>query len=107
MRSLIVNRQIAWYPGCGALPVGGKTETLKDELLGLVTVRMSYGYRFDHLAAKHDDRAVAVGMGCVKLLERFPSRRFETPPRVVVPPPEPLKVRRISAEGRGLYGMGG
>lgn len=106
LRSLIINKQIAWYPGAGSLVVaGGKTETLVDELKSLVIKRTSYGYRIDHESTKHDDRAVAVGMACVKIMERQPSRRFERPPQVAAPLQSPLRVRRISAERRGLYGM--
>ena len=93
--------------GAGALPLAdGRLETLADELRGLITVRTSYGYRIDHEATKHDDRAVAIGMACVKILERAPHRRFVKPEIVEKSAPEPLKSRRISAEGRGLYGMG-
>lgn len=106
LRSLIVNRQIAWYPGCGSLPVkDGKTETLKDELLGLVTRPMSYGYRFDHEATKHDDRAVAIGMAAVKILAGIVPHRFEVPPTPEKPTRDLFRPRRISAEERGLYGM--
>ena len=106
LRSLVVNRRIAWYPGCGSLPVAeGRTEDLADELRGLVTRPMSYGYRIDHEATKHDDRAVCVGMGAVQLLAGVPPTTFQTPPRVDPPPGDTFRPRRISAEGRGLYGM--
>lgn len=85
-RSLIVNRQIAWYPGAGGLPVGGKAETLVDEVAGLVTKQMAYGYRVDHESTKHDDRFSALGMACVTLLHR-PRPASWTAPR----PPAPDK----------------
>lgn len=63
LRSRIVNKLLAWYPGCGDLLIaGGRTETLSDELSGLRVKRMPYGFRFDHEAGAHDDRAVALGM---------------------------------------------
>ncbi len=62
LRQRIVNRTIAWYPGCGAI---GK-DSLEDELVALRVKRMSYGYRFDHENQKHDDRAVALCMAGVR-----------------------------------------
>ncbi len=58
IRSLVVNRKLVWYVGAGLL----NGETLYDELVSLVVKRMSYGFRFDHTAQMHDDRAVAIGM---------------------------------------------
>lgn len=106
LRSLIVNKQIAWYPGAGILPVnGGQLETLSDELRSLVTKRATYGYRIDHVASKHDDRAVCIGMGAVKLLGGPGHTPFRRPPGMPAALPNPLRIRVTSAEGRGLYGM--
>jgi hypothetical protein len=105
LRSLIVNRGIAWYPGAGRLAPG---DDLVEELCGLITKRMAYGYRFDHELNKHDDRAVAVGMACVQILNRPRRRAFVKPPVVKPPalPSAPIPVRlRTRAEERGLYGM--
>jgi hypothetical protein len=106
LRSLIVNRQIAWYPGCGSLPLAdGRLEDFRQELRGLVTKRTSYGYRIDHESTKHDDRTVTVGMGAVQLMARLPKQPFKAPPPVEKVPPTPLRPRALSAESRGLYGM--
>lgn len=73
LRSIIVNQQLLWYPTAGDLLVEkyGRTgtETLVDELAGLRVKRMPYGYRFDHEAQKHDDRAVAIGMGALRAFQ--------------------------------------
>lgn len=79
LRSVIVNRQIAWYPGAGGLPVQGRMETLEDELCSLVLKPMSYGYRFDHEATKHDDRAVNMGMAVVCLLGQMRPPEWVSP----------------------------
>lgn len=67
LRAVIVERKLAWYPGCGQLG----DESLVDELSALRVVRMPYGWRFDHENQKHDDRAVAIGMGALAAV-RFP-----------------------------------
>lgn len=65
LRSLIVNKQLLWYPTAGDLKVvkyGRETiETFTDELAGLRVKKMSYGYRFDHENQKHDDRCFIAG----------------------------------------------
>lgn len=77
LRSFVVGGQVRWYPGCGRTETPDKVsgepvvETLGDELCGLVTKKMPYGYRFDHENQKHDDRAVALAMGLVRVNE-FP-----------------------------------
>lgn len=86
LRNLVANRRIAWYPGAGSLPVGGKLETLREELLGLVLRPTSYGYRFDHEASGHDDRAVAVGMPALQAV-----KQGRTP---WVPPQQPEEAER-------------
>jgi hypothetical protein len=73
LRSLISSGKITWYPGAGSLPVDGRLETLGDELMQLVLKVTPYGYRFDHEANYHDDRAVAVGMMALRLEQMDPS----------------------------------
>ena len=105
LRSLVVNRSITWPPNCALLHTNGQNETFKDELLSLVTRKMSYGYRIDHEATKHDDRAVAVGMAAWRLLQAGLPQRFN-PPKIELP--ETRLAHNYSgrrAEGRGLYGM--
>ena len=106
LRSLIVNQSLAWYPGAGSLPVEGQVEDFKQELLHLVTRQMPYGYRIDHEATKHDDRAVAVGMPCVCILRRPRATQFRKPPQVEKSPVQTVPIRiRTTAEQRGIYGM--
>ena len=69
LRHLILNGRLAWYPRCGEIvDRKGNLDTLEQELKDLVLKpNMNYGYRFDHIASKHDDRAVAIGMGALYL----------------------------------------
>ncbi len=64
LRSLIVNRKIAWYPHCGTIHPNKKPHTFVDELSELYVKPYSGGtsYRMQHHSNKHDDRSVAVGM---------------------------------------------
>jgi hypothetical protein len=105
LRSLIVNRQIAWYPGAGVLPMpDGTQESLTDELVGLVIKRTVYGYRIDHEVTRHDDRAVAIGMPAVTLLSRPRPAPFQRPPVLEKPVEfEPLRPR--TSGWLGVYGM--
>jgi hypothetical protein len=107
LRDCIVNRKLLWYPGAGTLPTDKGLDTLTDELAGLVTVPMSYGYRFDHQANKHDDRAVVLGMGCTVLLHQpLPGKTLA--PRKTLPTPERVfeQVRTLKQkQPRMLYGV--
>ena len=86
LRSAIINKRLVWYPGAGALPVGGKIETLLEELPSLVLrVMPSYGYRFDHLSGRHDDRAVCVGMGVLSLYKQPMPAKFKRSAPLKVP----------------------
>lgn len=107
LRSLIVNRQLVWYPGCGDLPLDGRMDTLVDELCGLVVKQMTYGYRIDHELTKHDDRAVALGMLCLQLLKRKPPMEWintQKPLENKGKTPLDLFVERQAGE-RVLYGV--
>lgn len=88
LRSIIANEQLLWYPTAGDLIVEKygrtSTETFADELAALRVKRMPYGYRFDHEAQKHDDRAVAVGMASLRAYqflhgESVPFRKLTLP----------------------------
>ncbi len=59
LRTAVSHRRVRWYPGCGSL---GDTDTLELELARLVTKQKDYGYRFDHAATGHDDRAFCVAL---------------------------------------------
>jgi phage terminase large subunit-like protein len=65
LRGLIANKRLQWKPSAGRLD----TETFADELIALVTKVMPYGWRLDHTAAMHDDRAVAVGMAATEAVK--------------------------------------
>lgn len=85
LRSLIVNRQLVWYAGAGDLVIdGGRVESFVDELCGLVIKPTPYGYRFDHEAKFHDDRAVAVGMAALYAARDLPVT-WVKPTKVVTP----------------------
>lgn len=77
LRSLIVNKKLFWFPGCGDIQTpGGGIHTLVDEFCELITKIMSYGFRIDHLPGRHDDRAVSLGMACVELLRIRPRKKI-------------------------------
>ena len=60
LRQLIVHRQIAWYPGCGAI-VGVAGDDLESELASLLLKQSAGGrIRFDAPTGGHDDRAFVV-----------------------------------------------
>lgn len=107
LRSLLSNTRVAWYPGAGTLIVEGRQETLVDELAGLVIKTTPYGYRFDHTAKFHDDRAVALGMLALGALKELPSviGSMNVEPVKVVPS-VPLNVAPLKSHTRGLWGMG-
>ncbi len=70
LRSCIINKGVAWYPGCGdVLLSSGRTHTIEDEISELITKKMGYGYRIDTLPGKHDDRAVSLAQGLVHILQ--------------------------------------
>ncbi len=64
LRTLILNKQIAWYADAGTIRVKGKPHTFVDELSELLIQAYAGNttYRMQHLAGHHDDRAVAVSM---------------------------------------------
>lgn len=115
LRSVIVNRQISWYPGAGdiRLSAGGRLDTLTEELVSLVLKPMVYGYRIDHELTKHDDRAVNIGMAVVKVLEQMKPPEWVGPESVL--PKEPTKEDHMNVceylktlrgnENRQIYGM--
>lgn len=81
LRHLILQRRIAWYPGCGAFteqpavlwqetPVSTLTsmDDLTSELASLLLRQSISGrVRIDHRSDLHDDRAFALGMACLEL----------------------------------------
>jgi hypothetical protein len=106
LRSLIVNQQIAWYPGCGDLPLDGRLDTLVDELCGLVLKQMQYGYRIDHELTRHDDRAVCLGMLAVSCLKQMQPPEWVRPQPLITPVVTPMEQFRFRESGnRILYGV--
>jgi hypothetical protein len=106
LRSLIVNQQIAWYPGCGDLPLDGRLDTLVDELCGLVLKQMQYGYRIDHELTKHDDRAVCIGMLALTCLKQMKPPEWVPPQPQANPQVTPMEQFRFRESGnRILYGV--
>jgi hypothetical protein len=77
LRSLIVNKQLAWPRDAGLLTTAGRDHSLADELAELIVQPYAGGtaYRMQHLPGRHDDRAVATAMAvsaCVKSHDRRP-----------------------------------
>lgn len=62
LKTCVQNRKVKWSPDAGVLH-GAEDDTIAKELARLVIVRKSYGYRFDHEAGRHDDRAAVLAMG--------------------------------------------
>ena len=72
LRKLIVNREIAWYPACGALTSREERDDLETELASLVLKQSPSGRcRIDHLrdGTHHDDRAFALGAACLHAVD--------------------------------------
>jgi hypothetical protein len=51
-------------------------QELRRELLGLETRQASKGYRVDHRRGKHDDHAVAVALGAMRVVEFVANREL-------------------------------
>lgn len=68
LRNFISTKRLRWSPSHGLLP-GAVDDTFEKELIALVTKVMPYGWRLDHTSGKHDDRAVAVGMGLTEMVK--------------------------------------
>jgi hypothetical protein len=70
LRSFVMTRRLRVTPTQGFIP-GAEDDTLAKEFKALVTKVMPYGWRLDHTARMHDDRAVAIGMGATEAV-KFP-----------------------------------
>lgn len=76
LRQLIIQRQLAWYPGCGEIAVENGRDDLATELASLILKTSSTGrLRIDHRPDPdcHDDRAFALGAACLELLQADPT----------------------------------
>ena len=84
LRQLILEQRIAWYPGCGQIPPsvdGGRRDDLETELASLILRENRQGrIRFDHRqdGRHHDDRAFAVAVVCLTLIESEAGAQFLT-----------------------------
>jgi hypothetical protein len=84
VRTSVINQVLLWPENAGVVELmgdSGRVEpySLADEFHDLITVDMPYGYRWDHKANKHDDRATAVGMAAWLLAQTDPSQPFAEP----------------------------
>lgn len=69
LRSLIINKQIAWYPHTGSLPVNGRMHDLTDEVAEVSILMKSYGWRLSNDGDTWDDRVVCVGMAALEAVQ--------------------------------------
>ncbi|MEX0716513.1 MAG: terminase large subunit [Planctomycetaceae bacterium] len=69
LRRLIVERQVAWFPGCGTVHSDRGRDDLDTELASLLLKHSANGHcRIDHRIHLHDDRAFVLGAACLHLL---------------------------------------
>lgn len=73
LRSLIVNRQLHWYPDCGASDELTPGDNLESELCSVILRQNATGRcRIDHVTngVQHDDRVFALGAACLAAMEQ-------------------------------------
>jgi hypothetical protein len=104
LRSLLVNKRLAWYADPAPLQVGRKRETLVDEMAALIIKSSGATYRFDHTNGLHDDRTVAMGMCLVTLAGLQQTGPWIKPPAVKQPAPTDYTLR--TPQFRGMFGLG-
>lgn len=76
LRHLIVQRGVAWYPGCGQIAGAARRDDLETELASLLLRATPTGrVRIDHRreAGCHDDRAFALGAACLEAMRELPA----------------------------------
>lgn len=71
LKNYVQNRKLSWSPDAGLLD-GAEDDTFAKELARLVKKPMSYGYRFDHEAGRHNDRSCAVGTALCIIVPEMP-----------------------------------
>jgi hypothetical protein len=72
LRRVILQRQIAWYPGCGQIEKVDVRDDLETELASLLLKQQPSGRcRIDHLpdGLHHDDRSFALGAAVLHALD--------------------------------------
>jgi hypothetical protein len=70
LQGVVRNRKLRWSAEAGMLP-GVEDDTFAKELSRLIKKPTVYGFRFDHESGAHDDRAAAVGMGLVTVVDEI------------------------------------
>lgn len=92
LRQLILQRNLRWYPGCGAIATSdGRQDDLATELASLRLLQSTSGrIRIDHHRDEHahDDRAFVAGVCCLELS---------------APPPEPDFLMITPPAGSGTF----
>ncbi len=71
LKNCVQNRKLSWSREAGLL-TGAEDDTFAKELARLVKRPMSYGYRFDHEAGRHDDRSTTIGSALVHIIPEMP-----------------------------------
>jgi len=112
LKNYVQNRKISWSKWAGVLEAPGIEDvTFAQELARLVKKPMSYGYRFDHEAGRHDDRATCVGSCLVVMVPEMPPA--EGGPKTekakdgeITVKGMPFAMRQDWASARGMFGMG-
>lgn len=69
LRKLILQRELAWYPGCGQLPEQGGRDDLETELASVMLKQSATGrVRIDHVRDRrhHDDRVFCLGAAALE-----------------------------------------
>jgi len=61
LRSLIMNKRIAWYPQAGSLIQNSRHHDLLDEFCDVTLAPRSYGFTICNDGNTHDDRVVCLG----------------------------------------------
>lgn len=105
LRQSILQKRLAWYPGCGAYPDqatslwqkdlpanGTPADDLTSEIASLLLRQASSGrVRIDHRSDGHDDRSFALGAACLEMFER--------------PIPEPIFLEVTPPNSNGGFGF--
>lgn len=102
LRSLLVNRKLAFYENPAPLQVGNRTENLLDEMCALIIRQSGSVYRFDHSTGMHDDRTVSLGMCLVTLAAMHQSGPWIRVPQVTALPKVDYSLRPLRSSMYGL-----
>lgn len=112
LRNYVQSKKLSWSPWAGLLE-GAEDDTFAKELARLVKKPMIYGYRFDHEAGRHDDRASSVGGMLVVMVPEMPP--VGQGPKVLDKKDDEsgytgnvrgIPIRQDWAVNRNLFGMG-